>query len=89
MRIGRLPRPSIARPLLAGGAIRVKASNSRYYRGPTGDNGNGLDIAAVLNRADAKTIRIILMRIAYRQPPADGQWPPLRPVFFAALSFRK
>ena len=30
-RIGRLPRPSIARPLLAGGAIRFSASNGRFF----------------------------------------------------------
>ena len=41
MRIGRLPRPSIARPLLAGGTIRFSASNSRYSRYPTGNNGSG------------------------------------------------
>ena len=38
-----IPAPvgaSIARPLPAGGAIRLKASDSRFCNIPTGDNGS-------------------------------------------------
>ena len=50
-RVVKNPPPvgaSIARPLLAGGAIRISASNSRFYRRPTGGNGNNLFCTRVL-----------------------------------------
>ena len=48
MRIGGLPRPSIARPLLAGGAIRVENDAHRLCAIPTGDIGDNLFCTRVL-----------------------------------------
>ena len=39
MRIGGLPRPSIARPVLGARPIRVEDGKHRYCGIPTGDNG--------------------------------------------------
>ena len=50
---------SIARPLLAGGAIRIKASKNRHYMCPTGDNGNNIFCTRALFRIAANPRRCL------------------------------
>ena len=49
MRIGGLPRPSIARPVLGARPIRVEDGKRRYCGIPTGDVGNYRFCTRVLN----------------------------------------